>query len=223
MCDSRTLAITKLIINSRDYSLEEYCLSSLNYLNKADDLDELIMQSVLDIYASPEGDEVSFNSILPTYLKDNAEAKSLIDKLYALHKQGLLPCLHSAIGITSIVDAVLDHSHEDYIETHYGEGEKVELFRFVNNSDKTEEMYVNPSMINVISTLEDSEVLVSSCELPGYVYVLYHDSPDLEQFATSYENLIKTMISLELMCDPDVFLSVLSKVKSSDHLLPEDP
>lgn len=178
-----------LILQSNKYSLEEYCKKVQSYKPKD--------------YTKARWRNSIVNKVQYKY---NKNLQNLYIELEKLIKNDLLPDLDGFIGIKSILESSA-YPHRDYI----GRGGNIDLYDI---AEKDEEKTVNIHSINIISSFQESEVLVTSTKISGHYYIWYHDdTPTIISVTDS--NFIKAMCSLSLMTNLKVFKGVLPLIPNS--------
>lgn len=184
--------IIALIKNIDNYTLEEYCLESLKYLEKQEKIEyfDLIIEDALD--------------------NNNTNVRDILLKIDNLIDQNILPKLEGLIGLDSILDY---EEYGSYIEP-FIENDKVEVYHPI----KHDLVKVSGSSVKLISGIQESEVIVTTTELKGFYYVLYHDGGIETLLATSDDDFIKSMIALSLLrINKQIFKSILQYLKNNNY------
>lgn len=183
--------IIELIKNIDKYTLDEYCLESLKYLEKQEKIEyfDLIIEDALD--------------------NNNTNVRDILLKIDNLIDQNILPKLEGLIGLDSILDY---EEYGSYIEP-FIENDKVEVYDPI----KGYIVKVSGSSVKLISGIQESEVIVTTTELKGFYYVLYHDGGVETLLATSDDDFIKSMIALSLLrINKQIFKTILKYLKNND-------
>ena len=219
MKNERAERIISLIEDSNKLTVEEFGRLSLEHVEKITELGEMILDSLISVNNNKTCD---YSSLLSSDTKNNKELKSLLIRLFEIHSSDSLPSVFSFLGLSSIVEAITEYDRDDYISIHFDDDYEVELSYTATDSIKCKKL-VSAKSLNIISVLEESEVLISSSELPGYVFALYHDYPEPVEISTNYDDLIKVMISLTLLSDKSVLTDFFKKHPSNSEFDPHNP
>jgi hypothetical protein len=173
-----------LILQSNKYSLEEYCKKVQSYKPKD--------------YTKARWRKSIINS---DNYKYNGNLYNLYLELEKLIQNDLLPDLDGFIGIKSILESSM-YRHEDYIR----QNSNIECYAI---SEKNKKKIVNINTVDIISSFQESEVLITSTKISGHYYILYHDDDIPTIISVTDSNFIKAMCSLSLMTNLKVFKDVL--------------
>tara|TARA_B100000700_G_C15044950_1_gene857404 strand:+ start:1993 stop:2640 length:648 start_codon:yes stop_codon:yes gene_type:complete len=166
--------IIELIKKSNQLSLEEYCRNACQYI-KGKENSKTLEGYLIDI-------------------KNNDNLKRLITKLKNISDLNILPILDGFIGLETIYKSV-DCLPEGYLESFIDKDGLIEIYDYkINNYKK-----VKGDSIEVVSLFQETEVIVTSSEMPSCYFILYYGIGIKTLLAISDENLIKAMVSLSLM------------------------
>ena len=166
--------ILQLIQNANNLSLEEFAKESLKYLKKPEEKDIELIKDVIQY-------------------SDNTNQKNLLNLFLDLNDKNVLADFEGFLSLYMFIDSE-DYEHEDYVEP-FSEDGLIEGFCGKTLEDKM--LPVNS--VQIISPLQESEVIVTSTELDGDYFILYHDSGIETLLANSHENFLKSLYILNLM------------------------
>ena len=192
--------ILQLIQNANNFSLEEFAKESLKYLKKPEEKDIELMKDVIQY-------------------SDNINQKNFLNLLLDLNEKDVLADFEGFLSLYTFIDSE-DYEHEDYVEP-FSEDGVIEGFCGKTLEDKM--LPVNS--VQIISPLQESEVIVTSTELDGDYFILYHDGGIETLLANSHENFLKSLYILNLMIlNEEIFKSTLDllaehKDEKIEHVL----
>lgn len=166
--------ILNLIKNSNNLSLEEFCKESLKYLNKAKDKDvKLIKKGAKD--------------------SDNENLSFFLKLLLKLNDKNLLADLQGLLSLDTIIFSE-EYKHDHYVKTFEEDG----YIECPNIKESKYEMIPIDS-VQIISPLQESEMIVTTTKFDGSYFILYHDGGIETLLTTSHNNFIKSLYILNLM------------------------
>lgn len=149
------------------------------------------------------------------------QRSGLLNKIKSLSDNGILPNMskNPAFGLERL--NVDNFYHEDYLGFHLEESHMA-LPVLNDTGPDFEEVNASSDSIYILMPLIESEILIGSSELPGYSFLLYHDEAYPYFFSNSDENLIKCMITVQLLTDPNLFIELLKHIpkKKGEKLEP---
>ena len=192
--------VLELIKNANNLSLEKFAKESLKYLNKPEDKDVELIKDVIQY-------------------SENINLKNFLNLFLDLHEKKLLADFEGLLSLYTFINSE-DYEHEDYVET-FSEDGIIEGFCGKTLEDKM--LPVNS--VQIISPLQESEVIVTSTELDGDYFILYHDGGIETLLANSHENFLKSLYILNLMIlNEEIFKSTLDllvefKEEKIEHVL----
>lgn len=177
--------ILQLIQNANNLSLEEFAKESLKYLKKPEEKDIELMKDVIQY-------------------SDNVNQKNFLNLLLDLNNKDILADFEGFLSLYTFIDSE-DYEHEDYVEP-FSEDGIIEGFCGKTLADKM----LPVDSVQIISPLQESEVIVTSTELDGDYFILYHDGGIETLLANSHENFLKSLYILNLMIlNEEIFKSTL--------------
>tara|TARA_Y100000588_G_scaffold221434_1_gene235299 strand:+ start:29889 stop:30584 length:696 start_codon:yes stop_codon:yes gene_type:complete len=192
--------ILELIQNANNLSIEEFAKESLKYLKKPEEKDIELMKDVIQY-------------------SDNINQKNFLNLLLDLNEKDVLADFEGFLSLYTFIDSE-DYEHEDYVEP-FSENGLIEGFCGKTLEDKM--LPVNS--VQIISPLQESEVIVTSTELDGDYFILYHDGGIENLLANSHENFLKSLYILNLMIlNEEIFKNTLDllvehKEEKIEHVL----
>ena len=146
---------------------------------------------------------------------DNINQKNFLNLLLDLNEKDVLADFEGFLSLYTFIDSE-DYEHEDYVEP-FSENGLIEGFCGKTLEDKM--LPVNS--VQIISPLQESEVIVTSTELDGDYFILYHDGGIENLLANSHENFLKSLYILNLMIlNEEIFkntLDLLVEHKEEKH------
>lgn len=177
--------ILQLIQNANNLSLEEFAKESLKYLKKPEEKDIELMKDVIQY-------------------SDNVNQKNFLNLLLDLNNKDILADFEGFLSLYTFIDSE-DYEHKDYVEP-FSEDGIIEGFCGKTLADKM----LPVDSVQIISPLQESEVIVTSTELDGDYFILYHDGGIETLLANSHENFLKSLYILNLMIlNEEIFKSTL--------------
>ena len=192
--------VLELIKNANNLSLEKFAKESLKYLNKSEDKDIELMKDVIQY-------------------SDNINLKNFLNLFLDLHEKNILADFEGLLSLYTFINSE-DYEHADYIEP-FSENGFIE--GFCGKTLKSKMLSINS--VQIISPLQESEVIVTSTELDGDYFILYHDGGIETLLANSHENFLKSLYILNLMIlNEEIFKSTLDllvefKEEKIEHVL----
>lgn len=184
--------ILQLIKNANNLSLEEFAKESLKYLKKPEEKDIELIKDVIQY-------------------SDNVNQKNFLNLLLDLNNKEALADFEGFLNLYSFIDPE-DYEHEDYVEP-FSEDGIIEGFCGKTLEDKM----LPVDSVQIISPLQESEVIVTSTELDGDYFILYHDGGIETLLANSHENFLKSLYILNLMIlNEEIFKSTLDLLVELD-------
>lgn len=183
------------IINADKLSLSDYCAGVRSWVGASEGMAEML--ACAHDLAEHENERRVYSTLLP------------------LANDGVLPDLSGVIGFSSILEAS-DFPHENYIATQADDSGKLSVFVYDDDHHDGQLVQLPVDSVNVISPLQESEVIATSTKVPGHYFIVYHDG-DVETLAISDESFIKAMCALSLMHDEAVFYEVLEAIPRNEE------
>lgn len=190
--------ILQLIKNANKLSLEEFAKESLKYLKKPEDKDIELMKDVIQY-------------------SDNINLKNFLNLLLDLNEKDVLADFEGFLSLYTFIDSE-DYEHEYYVKPFSDDG-LIEGFCGKTLEDKMLPL----NSIQIISPLQESEVIVTSTELDGDYFILYHDGGIETLLANSHENFLKSLYILNLMIlNEEIFKMTLDLLVENEKVNIED-
>lgn len=192
--------VINLIFNADELSLDEYASKAGVILGFEGSETEDAIDDAIDFLDFTEEEKVRM---------------SILKKLKGLAEKGVLPKTKGLMNFNNFISECENFDQEDYIDVWGEEGDLYDtylIWTYKNEKTKeVDEFEVDIEKVNVISPLQESEVIIASDEVPEHYYIQYHDMPEPFLCGKGEDEFLKAFISLSMIDNDELFNLLLDK------------